>query len=88
MIESLLALSTGHLTEQTCNLYLPTAPFSAFEKGEVGWFIYATDDPPKDIPADLAQCILHARHLGCAWLMFDSHYDLIEGLPDYTGQWG
>lgn len=87
MIESMLVLSTGHLTPQTCNVYLHSAPFSAFEKGDVGWFVYATDDPPEDLPADLAQCITHARELSCAWLMFDCHYELIEGLPDYTEQW-
>lgn len=87
MIESMLVLSTGHLTPQTCNVYLPSAPFSAFEKGDVGWFVYATDDPPEDLPADLRQCITYARQLGCAWLMFDCHYELIKGLPDYTKQW-
>lgn len=87
MIETMLMLSTAHLSPQTCNHYLPKAPFSAFEKGDVGWFVYATDDPPADLPEDLAQCIAHAREQGCAWLMFDCFYDLIEALPDYTEQW-
>lgn len=87
MINTMLTLSTANLTPQTCNVYMHSAPFSAFEKGDVGWFVHATDDPPEDLPDDLGQCIDHARRRGCAWLMFDCHYDLIEALPDYTEQW-
>lgn len=51
MIERMLVLSTANVTAETCNIYLHTAPFAAFEKGDYGWFVYVATDLPDDLPA-------------------------------------
>ena len=35
-IEPMLVLSTAHITQETCNTFLPTYPGPAWEKGEYG----------------------------------------------------
>ena len=83
MIETMLALSTAHLREETCNDWLHRAPFAVFEKGAYGWFVSIPQDYPQDLPADLAECIAQARGLGCDWLMFDRDADTLTILPTY-----
>lgn len=83
MIEKMLALSTAHLTETTCNDWLPHSPFAAYPKGDYGWFVYIPDDLPHDLPADLAECLALARGQDCDWLMFDRDADAIGILQVY-----
>ncbi|MDE2563010.1 MAG: hypothetical protein KGL48_12265 [Sphingomonadales bacterium] len=84
MIEILLALSTGHLREQTCNTWLHEAPLATFAKGDHGWFVYVADDEPDDLPPDLRDCLTLARSLDCDWVMFDRDVEPIAELPVYT----
>ena len=60
MIEPMLVLSTGNLTEATCNRWLPQCDYPAFEKSEFGWFVYVVE-PDDDLPADLLACMALAR---------------------------
>lgn len=81
MIESMLVLSTAHLSEQTCNSWLHNAPFAAFGKGDYGWFVHVPDDEPEDLPADLGTCLTQARSLACTWVMFDRDADIVPSPP-------
>ena len=81
MIEAMLVLSTRHLTEQTCNVWLHNAHFAVFAKGSYGWFVYVTDDEPEDLPADLGACLASARERACAWIVFDRDADVVPTLP-------
>jgi len=83
MIEPMLVLSTGHLTEATCKVWLHNAPFAVFAKGDYGWFVHVTDDEPDDLPSDLAACLAAARERACIWVMFDRDADVVSTLPVY-----
>jgi hypothetical protein len=83
MIERMLVLSTANVTPETCNLYLHTAPFAAFEKGDYGWFVFAPTDVPDDLPADLAGCFDLASRNGVEWVMFDRDAEVHPDLPAY-----
>lgn len=85
-ITKMLALSTAHLTEQTCNSYLPGWEGPAYKKGEYGWFVPIFDDCVESVePAasDLKECMLKAIAEGCDWLMFDRDVDTIDDLKVY-----
>ena len=91
-IHSILVLSTGHLTERDCNEWMHTCPWSCFEKGEYGWFMYACPDEDgaeddktiaADVPMAVRSAIHKARQLGCEWIMFDRDGPELEDLPHY-----
>jgi hypothetical protein len=82
MIESMLVLSTGNLTEATCNRWLPTSGYPAFEKPEFGWFVYV-GEPDDDLPVDLLACMALARDRRCCWIMFDRDAPPAAELPRY-----
>lgn len=84
-ITSMITLSTGHLTEEACNHWLPNAcPWAVFEKGDWGYFMYVTDDNMDDTtPQCVVDAITFARGAFAQWIMFDSDGPLEEGLPSY-----
>lgn len=82
MIEPMLVLSTGNLTEATCNRWLPQCDYPAFEKSEFGWFVYVVE-PDDDLPADLLACMALARDRHCCWIMFDHDAPPAAELPRY-----
>lgn len=84
MIETMLVLSTAHLRPETCNDWLPRAPFAVFQKGPCGWFVSIPDADPDDLPPDLAECIAQGRALRCDWLMFDRDAAELTILPTYA----
>ena len=81
MIEAMLVLSTAHLTEHTCNMWLHDARVTAFAKGDYGWFVHVAGDEPDNLPADLDACLALGRIGGFAWIMFDRDADIAPGLP-------
>jgi hypothetical protein len=81
-IQKMLVLSTGNLTEKTCNVFMPKAEASFYEKKEYGWFAYVTDDR-EGLPADLVDCLELAQEAGASWIMFDQDADAAPGLPYY-----
>ncbi len=82
-IEPMLVLSTGHLTEETCNLFLAEYEGPAWRKGDYGWFIYVTEDAESELPPDLAACLALARAKGAFWVMFDRDEAQVDELPAY-----
>ncbi|WP_242120214.1 hypothetical protein [Sphingomonas lacusdianchii] len=80
-IEPMLVLSTAHITQETCNTFLPTYPGPAWEKGEYGWFIYVPEDVDETLPVDLAACMALARAKSAFWIMLDRDEAQIDGLP-------
>lgn len=84
----MVCLSTGHITEQTCNNWLPANSSSRYyEKGEWGWFVHVPEDgylrTDEDLPPDLARCIHFARQRGFDWIMFDQDGPVVDHLPTY-----
>lgn len=85
-IEKILVLSTKHLSEATCNEWMPECPWSCFEKGDYGWFIYVADPgitEEQGVPLELRSALHAARKLGCAWVMFDRDGDVLDELPEF-----
>ena len=92
-IERMLVLSTGNLTERTCNHFLPdmcsTLPLGIipWEKGDYGWFICVPmykDVVKADVPEDLGACMKLAYDESCNWIMFDRDADgSAHDLPYY-----
>lgn len=83
-IESMMVLSTAHITEDTCNRWLNEEAGPAYRKGEYGWFIYAHwTESTSAMPVDLAACLEFARAKGCGWVMFDCDASSVEELPEY-----
>ena len=92
-ILKMLDLSTAHITPETDELLRAEAggedalSFSVYEKGEVGYFIYALDTDLEDAPPDLLQVLRYAQEQDCALVCFDSGAEILDALPDYTGEW-
>jgi hypothetical protein len=82
MIEPMLALSTGHLSEDTCNRFLKIYDGPCWEKGDYGWFVYVPEAAGEDdLPEDLAACFAFAILKGCCWVMFDRDAAPVDELP-------
>lgn len=87
-IEPMLVLSTGHLTKDTCNSFLPGYLGPCFEKANdgdrYGWWVYVVeDDPDNEVPTDLRMCMELARSVNCCWIMFDRDAASVDGLPTF-----
>jgi len=94
-IAKMLTLSTGHVTEETCNCWIPEQNFDpprvvAFQKGEYGWFIYVggkerdeEDRQDEEIPDDLKTVMSFARKHRCTWLCLDRDGGDEVDLPTY-----
>ena len=82
-IEAMLVLSTGHLTEETCNLFLADYHGPAWRKGDYGWFVYVPEDEDRELPPDLTACLALARAKGAFWVMFDRDEVQIDDLSTY-----
>ncbi len=81
-IEPMLVLSTSHLTDATCNVFLPGYDGPAWPKGPYGWFVYVPEDDG-ELPDDLKACLALARQKGAFWVMFDRDEVDIDELPTY-----
>lgn len=83
-ISKTLVLYIGHLTDDTCNRYLPDnqQTNSWYEKGEYGWFVYVSNDAGSH-PKDLEDCLNYAREHDCDWIMFDRDGPLEPDLRCY-----
>lgn len=92
-IHKMVALSTGHLTAATAQLFEDVeAAANAmnreklpvfYPKGEWGWFVYVGEDAGEPYPDDLKAILDFARRKGCDWIMFDSDAGLVDCLPTY-----
>lgn len=83
-IAKMLVLSTGHLTEDACNRYLPDneAHNPWYQKGEYGWFVYVTEDAGSH-PRCFEDCLNFARFREADWIMFDCDGPFEAGLTRY-----
>lgn len=84
-IHRMLALSTGHLTEHTCNTWLPEAAdkgFTAYEMSDYGWLVLVLDlSNEHSLPTDLEQIMLWAKDHQFSWLMFDRDVRATDEFP-------
>ena len=84
----MLTVSTAHITENTCNIALPslTGQIPIWEKTDAGWFIYARLDTlglDADIPADLLPLLEYAQQQDCEYIMLDKDWPTLADLPIY-----
>jgi len=84
-LESILALSTRHLTPLTklaldCNDV--TVP-QTYQHGETGWMVAVVHEGSQLLQHDLNACIALAVSLGADWLLFDEGEPLQPSLPAY-----
>ncbi len=96
-IETMLVLSTAHLTQDTCGIYLSNIALGlergsivVFDKRDVGFFVYVPADPEAtegpDVPLELRSACHVARREGCRWIMYDKDGPELDELPVYS--WG
>lgn len=94
-IAKMMVLSTAHLSEETCTVYvsnialgLTEGSIVAYEKGEYGYFVHVPEDPADsekpDVPLELRSAMHVARLAGCQWIMFDRDGDTVDNLPTYN----
>lgn len=77
----MLTISTGHLTDDTCNEFLGNYEH-AYDKGEFGCFVYV-DTEARGLPASLEDCLGFAEEQGCAWVVFDCDGPILPELTFY-----
>jgi len=78
----MLVISTAHITNQTCNSYLPDHRASCYLKGDYGHFLHVSA-PHEGDPDDLRDVLEMASKAGADWLMLDNDGPTLEGLPTY-----
>ena len=92
-IYRVLALSTGHVSQETAQLMGQGAISKViiYNKGDFGWFVHIPDKgmdfkelEDSECPADLYRCMKYARDNNCDWLMFDRDVEANEDLPVYN----
>lgn len=91
MIRSFLDLSTANISEKTakwlenqCELHWEYRLVLIGPLGDVGWFIYADEQPDDEVlPADLIQVMKYARSQGCEYILFDRDAAAIVNLPTH-----
>lgn len=79
-IAPMLVLSTGHLTNETCNKWMVDNDIG-YDKDSIGWFVYVNQRV--ELPGDLNACLNLAASLGCLWVMFDCDGPEHPDLPVY-----
>lgn len=89
---SYLDLSTGHISQETCNGWLKEDPQNlVIAEYEWGYFVSVpsdTADTPlevlaQDMPEDLAKVLEYARANGCTIVRFDGAGYEMDELPTY-----
>lgn len=92
-ILQMLDLSTAHITPATDEMLRAEAggddvlSIPVYEKGDVGYYVYALDTELEDAPADLLQVLRYAQEQDCSLVCLDSGAEIIDALPDYTELW-
>lgn len=86
-VQSVLVLTTGHLTYDTCQRMKAITPGPAIE-WEYGWFVWVPDDgwvseDPENDGIDLRACLERAEALGCEWVRFDCDGPYLAGLERF-----
>lgn len=83
-IDTMLVLSTSHLSRETTNLVesetADTLTWGPSFTRDQGWIWHANQSVP---PADLDACLKLAHDAGCVWVMFDCDGPVVEGLAVY-----
>lgn len=91
-INQYLDLSTGHITDRTCNVWASRNPYPVVATYPCGVIVAVPSELPEQhpdtprnimIPEDLKRVIEYARSKGCALIRFDSDGDFIDELPSY-----
>ncbi|GLI03006.1 DUF5983 family protein [Phytohabitans aurantiacus] len=90
MIRKLLYLSTAHLPEDLGAFGLDTAPDVVAYGTDTGWLLWVPDDPDvtRITTTDPAPRVVraiqqYARRLGCDYVLFDVHADIVDGLQTW-----
>ncbi|BFH10961.1 hypothetical protein WJ0W_006685 [Paenibacillus melissococcoides] len=89
-ISKMMNLSTAHIKKETAK-WLEEGNHSSpivYKKKAYGFWVLV---PPEaedweeitDVPVELLSILKYAEYLSCAWVMLDSIYDEVEGLPTF-----
>ncbi len=86
---SMLALSTGHVSDETASLMQldNIDGVVIYDKPGYGWFVVVPDgelemeEIEESCPKDLYECLKLAQKEGCDWIMFDSDVEAVDELP-------
>ena len=88
VIDRMLDLSTGHLTQETCNVYLKNDDECQVcaDRTMCGWLVYVSDEYYDEtaLPKDLLDCILLARKYNCPYIKFDCDGTFTDELRFYV----
>lgn len=86
-IAKMMVLSTAHLSPPTACEWMPECPWTCFEKGDYGWFMYVCDDigitEAEGVPLEVRSAIHVAKREGCHWIMWDCDGPCLDELPQY-----
>lgn len=87
MMRKLLYLSTAHLPEDLGGGGLDTAPGVVAYGTDTGWLLWVPDDPDGtgsrttgSVPEVVRDVQRYARSLGCDYVLFDVHADVVDDL--------
>ena len=84
---TILVLSTAHMSLHTAQDWMPQCPWSCFEKGDYGWFMYVCDDvgitEATGVPQEIRSALPVAKRSACTWIMWDRDGPVVEELPEY-----
>jgi hypothetical protein len=92
MIQKMLSLSAGHITDETANWLEEQCDANKSNDAAVihaashifGWFVYCHDDNLEDYPKDLADVLAYARNKhGCDYVNIDCDGAEYTDLPLY-----
>lgn len=91
-LEPLLALSTVHLSRETCDALAiyPNAWPLVIYPNDYGAFVHVSELKlltVDGLPKDLARVVQFASERRISWIKFDADAQEIEGLPTYRNTW-
>lgn len=89
-VRKFLTLSTAHIPPLMQNIGLEHIESVVAYRTTYGWFMWVPDDPVESsdadvdpTPADLLAIQIHARSLGCDYVMFDADGPIEEAIPNW-----
>jgi hypothetical protein len=87
-VRTMLDISTAHVSKSTKEWLEAEAISAACEHAssiliggtQYGWFFYAQEEADQSLPPDLVAIMVHARSLGCEYVLLDADAPVCEPL--------
>lgn len=81
-IDRMLNISTGHLSEKTCNAWMKDQDVVCAIEHDYGWIVWV-NEKAEGLPNDLQFVLRFARNQACDYVKFDCDAAVLEELPVY-----